>query len=126
MATVAALFGSQGEATKALDAMAGTQFEDVETTVYDQEKVTDEGGEGAPEVRVAMAPSLRGGVLSTSLGEIVNKPIGELSDPAVSDFFVREVKKRGATLIVATVDDERADALEQFFDEHGGRTTEEA
>lgn len=126
MATVAALFGSQAEATKALDAMAGTEFEEVETTVYDQGKVTDTGVEGAPEVRVATAPSVRSGVLPTTLGDIVNKPIGELSDPAVSDYFVREVEKRGATLVVATVDDERADALESFFDEQGGRTTEEA
>lgn len=126
MATVAALFSSQAEATKALDAMAGTEFEDAETVVYEPEEVSDTGAEAPADVRVATAPSVRSGVLPTNLGDIINKPIGELNDPAVSDYFVREVERRGATLVVAEVDDERADALEQFFDEQGGQTTEEA
>jgi len=126
MATVAALFSSQAEATKALDAMTGTEFEDVETNVYEHEQQTATGGEGTPETRVAAAPSVRSAGIPADVEDVVNQPIGELSDPAVSDYFVREVEKRGATLVVATVDDERADALEQFFNEQGGQTTEEA
>lgn len=126
MATVAALFSSQAEVTKAIDAMAGTEFEDVETTVYEGERVTEGGSGGPPEVGIATTPSVRSGVISTNIGDIVNKPIGELSDPAVSDYYVREVERRGAALVVASVDDERADALESFFAEQGGQTTEEA
>lgn len=126
MATVAALFSSQAEATKALDAMAGTEFEDVETTVYDSGEVTGDGGNGAAEVRIAAAPSVRGTVIPTNIGDVVNRPIDELRDPAVSEYFVREVEERGATLVVAAVDDERADDLERFFREQGGQTTEEA
>lgn len=126
MATVAALFGSQEEATKALDAMAGTEFEDVETTVYEPEEMTSKGDEGAPEVQIAAHPSVRGGVIPSNIDEVINKPIGELSDPAVSDYFAREVEQRGATLVVADVEEERVDDLERFFREHGGQTTEEA
>lgn len=126
MATVAALFSTKAEATKALDAIAGTEFEDVETTVYEQEQMTGDTAEGPSEVQIATAPSVRSGVIPTNIGEVVNKPIGELSDPAVSDYFVRKVEEDGASLVVAAVDDERADALEKFFREHGGRTTEEA
>lgn len=126
MATVAALFSSQAEATKALDAMAGTEFEDVETTVYEREQMTDDTAEAPSEVQIATAPSVRSGVIPTNIGEVVDEPISELSDPAVSDYFVRKVEDGGASLVVANVDDERADALEQFFRDHGGQTTEEA
>lgn len=125
MAIVAALFGSQAEATKALDAMVKTEFEDAETTVYEGAEITGDRGDGAPEVELATAPSVRSGVIAGDIGDVVNKPIGELKDPAVSDYFVREVKKRNAALVVADVDADHADDLEAFFRQQGGQTTEE-
>lgn len=125
MATVAALFGSQAEATKALDALVETQFEDVETTVYEPSQLAGEAGDAISGLETSAADTLRGAVVTSAAGEIAEGLIGDLDDEEVSDYFVREVKERGAILVVANVDDERAGALEQFFQEQGGQTAEE-
>lgn len=125
MATVAALFGSQAEATKALDALAESQFEDVETTVYEPSQLAGDAGNAISGVETSAADTLRAGVVSSAAGEIAEGLLADLDDEEVSDYFVREVKEHGAILVVANVDDERATALEQFFQDQGGRTTEE-
>ena len=119
MTTVATLFSSQAEATAALDAMASTEFEDVETRVY-QGDVADDVG----EVQPAGLPSPGSDLAGASPQAVLDSRLADLDDEELSDFFVEAVEEGGAVLIVADVDDERADALAAFFRDQGGRTAQ--
>lgn len=111
MATVASLFGTQLEATRALDALASSPFAGVETRVYEPE--LDEG------VDVPAA--------ATVLGDLVvpfaDTEVGDLGEEE-REFFARGYRD-GGTVVVATVDDDQAAELERFFARHGGRTSKE-
>ena len=69
MATVASLFGSQAEATEALDALAESEFADVDTRVFEQVGTSP----GEPEV--GALPHLTNGRLSGAM------------DPGTSEWF---------------------------------------
>jgi hypothetical protein len=120
MTTVVSLFSSSKEATQAMDALMASEFEDADVRVY-RGDVPDERG----EVKVAGMPAGSTAVAGAGAAAVVDSEITDLGDEELSDFFVDQVEKRGATLVVAEVDDDRADALEAFFQEHGGQTTED-
>lgn len=111
MATVTSLFGTQLEATRALDALASSPFAGVDTRVYEPEHDDNVGVPAA----------------GTLLGELV-APFAdaELDDIGEEEreFFIRGYRD-GGTVVVATVDDDQARELEQFFAHHGGRTSKE-
>lgn len=111
MAKVASLFGTPGEATRAMDALASSEFEDVEVRVFEP-RLDD----GAPGAMVATD------VMST---QSIVTPFADDDLDALGteerDFFIRGVRN-GGTLVLAEVDDERADALRAFFTRLDGRT----
>jgi hypothetical protein len=117
MATVASLFGSQAEATEALDALADSEFEEVETRVY-QGDLSDEVG----EVQPTGVPSGSTPVTEASPQAAMDSRLTDLNNEELSDFFVEAVEQGQGVLVVAHVDDERAGGLAAFFEEHGGRT----
>lgn len=117
MATVASLFGSQAEATEALDELAETEFADVETRVF------EEVGPNPTEPDVGAIPHLGSGRLSGALDPGVGEWFSDLDDKE-AEFFTQRVRS-GGVLVMAKVEDERAGALETFLREHGGRTTED-
>lgn len=117
MATVASLFGSQAEATEALDALADTEFADVDTRVF------EEVGPNPAEPDVGAIPHLASSRLSGALDPGVGEWFADLDDET-AEFFTQQVRS-GGVLLMARVEDERADALESFLQEHGGRTADE-
>ncbi|MDT8307118.1 MAG: hypothetical protein RRC07_14400 [Anaerolineae bacterium] len=119
MSTVAALFSSQAEASEAIGALAGTKFEDVETTVYEGD-VADDVGEVRPAGLLAGAGANLGGA---SPQAILDKVLTGLDDEELSSYFVEEVETGQAVLVVAEVDDEDAVELAAFFQKLGGRTS---
>lgn len=117
MATVASLFGSDAEATEALDALANSPFEDVETRVY-QGDVADDVG----EVHPAGVPAGSTPVGEASPQAAIDNRLTDLDNEELSDFFVEAVEQGRGVLVVADVDDDQAEALAAFFQEQGGRT----
>ncbi|HZD11630.1 MAG TPA: hypothetical protein VE553_09840 [Candidatus Binatia bacterium] len=120
MATIASLFESQDEATKALDALVRTEFEDLDYRVYD-----GSGAETATSARVIGLPVAEPNVGGEATAGILSSAGTELDDEELSDYFMDAVERGNAVLVVADVDDDRADALESFFREYGGRTSED-
>jgi hypothetical protein len=118
MATVAALFESQAEATRALDALAGTDFEDVETTVFEGD-VPDDVGEVKPAGMLAGAGSNLSGASPQAL---LDNVLTGLDDEELSNFFIESVEQGQGVLVVAEVDDEQALDLAAFLQKLGGRT----
>jgi hypothetical protein len=121
MAIVASLFGSESEATTALDALADSEFHDVDTRVYSGDVPDEVGRVGAAAFPTASTNTA--GVLPRG---VLDNWITELDNEELSDYFVDEVKKGHAVLVVAKVDEDDAAALEQFFKEQGGRVSEKA
>ena len=117
MATVASLFGSQAEATKALDALADSEFDDLETRVYEGDVADDVG-----EVQPAGAAAGPTPLAEASPQAVLDSRLTDLDNERLSDFFVEAVEQGRGVLVVADVDDDHADALAAFFRDHGGRT----
>lgn len=117
MATVASLFGSQAEASKAIDALADSGFTDVETRVYEGDVADDVG-----EVQPAGVPAGPTPVTGASPQAAMDNRLTDLDNEELSDFFVEAVEQGQGVLVVADVDDEQVDALTAFFQEHDGRT----
>lgn len=119
MAKVVSLFESQEEATKALDALYASSYESVDAEVIENVSELDYGETGV----VAPAPNA-----STGVAGAVDIP-GPLQDTDLDEeeaaWFARGVQG-GSVLVVAEVDEEDADAVQQLFYEHGGRTYEKA
>lgn len=113
MITVASLFGSQTEATEALDALANSEFEDVDVRVYEE----DVGEEGAGATPVGLPAAASSGIATV--------PVSGLSEEGLSQYFVQAVEMGQGVLVVADVEEERAADLEAFFREQGGQTAEE-
>lgn len=111
MATVASLFGTQQEATRALDALASSPFADVDTHVYEPELDED------TEVPIA------GTVLGDLVAPFADTELDDL-DEEEREYFARGYHD-GGTVVVASVDDDEAAELQRFFAEHGGRTSKE-
>lgn len=117
MATVASLFGSQAEATMAIDALAGSEFADVET------RVIEEVGANPAEPDVGAIPNLGSSRLSGVLDPGLGDWFGDLDDETAG-FLARQVQSDGV-LLLAKVADDQVDTLESFLKEHGGLTAEE-
>ena len=117
MATVASLFGSQAEATAAMDALAKSEFSDVETRIF------EEAGPNPAEPDVGAVPHMGSARLSAVLDPGVGEWFDDLGDET-AEFFIQRVRS-GGTLLMARVEEERAAALEAFLQEQGGRTAEE-
>ncbi len=120
MTTVASLFQSEAEATEALDALAKTEFEDLDYRVY-QRNVADEGGAVVP----IGFPNTQPDVGAVTPLAMVGDDLSDLDDEGLSDFFRQAVERGQAVVVVAKVDDEDAANLEAFFREYGGRTSED-
>ncbi|MFW6096650.1 MAG: hypothetical protein ACOC9Z_01170 [Chloroflexota bacterium] len=120
MKTVASLFETQAEASEAIDALAGTGFEDIDYRVYER-NVEAEG----TQVRAIGLPSTEPNIGGSGAVGIFGGPGDDLGDEGLADFFRNAVESGEAVLIVAEVEDDRADDLERFFRDQGGRTSEE-
>lgn len=118
MSTVAALFPSQAEASQAIDALAGTNFEGVETTVYEGD-VADDVGEVRPAGLLAGTGSNLGGA---SPQAILDNVLTGLDNEELSSYFIEAVETGQGVLVVADVEDENALDLAAFFQNLGGRT----
>lgn len=117
MAVVASLFSSQAEASQAIDALAGTPFEDVEVNVY-EEGISDD----MSDVVVPFGTPGDGTALSgTGPPLIFHQWLTEVGDEALSRFFLDAVENGQGVLLVADVNDERAEELRAFFKQAGGR-----
>lgn len=120
MKTVASLFETQAEASEAIDALAGTGLEDVEYRVYER-NVEAEG----TQVRAIGLPSAEPNIGGSGAVGIFGDPGSDLGDEGLADFFRDAVETGRAVLVVAEVEEDRADELERFFRDHGGRTSKE-
>jgi hypothetical protein len=117
MATVASLFGSQAKATEALDALADSEFADVDTRVFENV------GPNPAEPDVGAVPHLASSRLSAVLDPRTGEWFEDLDDNE-ADFFIQQVRS-GGVLLLAKVEARRAGALESFLHEQGGQTAEE-
>jgi len=113
MATVASLFADQAEATRALDAMAHTPFAEVKTRVIEPELDDIDGLDDLDSV-------VGGGFFDRVLAPFAANEYPEIDEEA-REWYAQGLR-RGGTVVVAVVDDDRATELERFFVEHGGRT----
>ena len=116
MATVASLFGSQAEATEAIDALADSEFADVETRVFEEVEPT------AADPDVGAVPRLGSGRITGALAPGTREWFEGMDDKAIE--FLMERVRSGGVLLMAKAEDERVDALESFLSEHGGKTAE--
>lgn len=119
MATIISLFESEAESTKALDALYQREFGDVEIDVIEhQAEVIEEGSAVVPT-----APNA-----ATDASGLVDMPSRlvdiDFKDEEEAEFFTSSIRNRGV-LVVADVDDEHADEVEELFRSYGGRTSEE-
>jgi len=117
MATVASLFGSQAEATRAIDALAGSEFADVET------RVIEEVGANPAEPDVGAIPHLGSSRLSGVLDPGLGDWFGDLDDKT-AEFLAQRVQS-GGVLLLAKVATDQVDALESLLKEYGGLTAED-
>ena len=118
MATVAALFGSQLEADKAVSALA-TRFEDINTRVFE-----NVGGDPA-EPDVGYVAGLESSRITAATNPSPGDWFSDLDDEALADFFFEGVR-HGGVLVVAETDEARMDDVQALFEEHGGRTSAES
>lgn len=118
MSTVAALFSSQAEASEAIDALAGTRFEDVETTVYEGDVADDVG-----EVRPAGLPRTGSNLAGAGPQAVLDNVLTGLENEELSSFFVEAVESGQGVLLVAEVDEDDAGDLAAFLQKAGGRTS---
>jgi hypothetical protein len=119
MSTVTALFSSQAEASHAIDALAGTQFEDLETTVHEGE-VADDLGEVRPAGLLAGAGSNLGGA---SPQAVLDNALTGLDNEELSSYFIDAVENGQGVLVVAKVDDDVALDFAAFLQKLGGQTS---
>jgi hypothetical protein len=120
MATVASLFPSQAEASRAIDELAGTEFAGVAADVYEGD-VADDLGE-VPPMGIPAGGSNLGGA---SPRTILNSRLTGLKDEELSSYLIESVELGRGVLVVADVEDHQAGALAAFFRSHGGRTSTE-
>ena len=120
MLTVASLFESQSEATEALDALAESPFSEIEYRVYEH-NIAREGD----EAQVIGLPTTEPNVGGSGPAVILSSAGTNLRDEELADFFRDAVETGSAVLVVAKVEEDRAQALENFFRDHGGRTAKD-
>src|SRR5690606_25471094 len=113
MPTVVALFPSQADAQRAVDALSGTPFEDINLNVIESASAAADLGE--PDA--AVLPHTDDGRLTglvTNAGGWYNS-----LDDDTRDYFLKALRNQGV-LVTADVDSEDVDEIEAFLDEHGG------
>jgi hypothetical protein len=120
MATVASLFPSQAEASRAIDALAGTEFAAVAADVYEGDVADDVG-----EVRPMGIPTSGSNLGGASPRAILDNRLTGLNDEELSSYLIESVELRRGVLVVAEIEDNQAGALAAFFRSHGGRTSME-
>lgn len=116
MAKIASLFGSDADATRALDALARADYGEVETEVFDQARA----GFRDDAVALSAYPSTSGGGV---VGPGASSPWID-TDMGMDDDTVRfftDGVRNGGVLVLVEVEDEQAAAVEQFLREHGGQ-----
>jgi len=117
MSKVVTLFESQAEATRALDALHSSDYENIETEVIESVRELDYRGTGI----AAPAPNA-----STGVAGAVTIP-NPLADKDLDDeeaAWFAEGVRGGGVLVIAEVDDEAAGSVERILRDHGGRTYE--
>ena len=119
MTKVASLFETQADASAAIDALAGSRFEDVEYEVHEGNVPIDDDG-----VRAFGIPSNDSGMQGTGIAVFGEGTLDGIDDD-LAQYFSQAVRGGEAVLVVADVDDDRAPALQRFFREQGGRTSNE-
>lgn len=119
MRTIASLFQTQAEATAAVDALAGSRFEDIEYQVYEGAVPIEDDG-----VRAFGIPPNDSDMHGTGVAFFGDNALDDL-DEDLARYFRQAVQGGEAVLVVAEVDDDRAAELERFFRDQGGRTSEE-
>ena len=115
MSKIVSLFESQAEATKALDVLHASDYENIEAEVIEDARDMDYGSTGV----VAPAPNA-----STGVAGVVGIP-DPLQDIGLDDeeaAWFAEGVRGGGVLVVAEVDDEDAGSVEKILRDYGGRT----
>jgi hypothetical protein len=119
MALVAALFPSEEEAERAIDSLAGTDFEALELTIY--------GGDvpaGMVGTRAAGTPDTVETVHSGPTARAaISQILDSLDDEALASVFEEAMDAQNCVLVAATVDDAKAVDLAAFLQKLGGRAT---
>lgn len=118
MSTIASLFDSQAEATEALDAMAESEFSDLDVRVYESDVPGD-----ATEAQPAAVPAPTASGPGAAVRWGTRGPLDDLEGIELPDLFIEAVEESQGVLVLAEVQEDRAEALQAFFDGHGGRTT---
>lgn len=118
MKTVASLFDTQADAYVAVEALAGSPFEDVEYRVHEGNVPVEDAG-----VRVFGIPPTDSDMHGSGIAFFGEGVLDDLDD-GLARFLKEAVRSGEAVLVVAEVEEERADALEGFFREHGARTAQ--
>lgn len=116
MLTIASLFESQAEATKALDAMAESEFSDVDVRVYESD-VPDDSTDAQPAA--VPAPTASGPGAAVRWG--TRGALDDLEGMELPNLFIEAVEEGQSVLVLVEVEEDRADGLQAFFDTHGGR-----
>jgi hypothetical protein len=119
MAFVAALFPSEEDAERAIDALAGTDFEALELNIF--------GGDlpaGVVGIRAAGTPDTAERTQSGSAAmAAISKILDRLDDEALASVFEEAMEAQNCVLVAATVDDAKAVDFAAFLQKLGGRAT---
>jgi len=117
MVRIISLFGSQAEATRAVEALHASDFESIEIEVIENSRELDYGDTGI----VAPAPNASTGVAGAVA---IPDPLQDLDlDDEEAAWFAQGVRG-GGVVISAEVDEDDAGTVAQILRDHGGRTYE--
>ncbi len=119
MRKVASLFETQADASAAIDALGRTDLDGVEIEVYEQSAPVPDAG-----VRAFGIPPNDSHMHGSAIG-FFGENVFDGIDDDLANFLRQAVQNGEAVLVIAEVDDDRAAEMEQFFHEHGGRTSVE-
>jgi hypothetical protein len=124
MTTIASLFESQAEATKALDALAAADIDDVDIRVIESEDEASQGPSSGtiPALNPAQGPVGAAAPAAGWQGLIMGSDLEEEE----ADFFIEGVRDGGVLVLVEDVDEEQEETVTQILRDNGGRTYEQA
>ena len=119
MAFVAALFSSEEEAERAIDALAGTDFEALELTIYGGDLPAGVVGIRAAGTLDTAERTQSGSAAWEAIGEILDS----LDDEALASVFEEAMEAQNCVLVAVTVEEAKAVDLAAFLQKLGGRAT---
>lgn len=119
MAKIASLFGTEADATQALDTLAEAGFSDTNLKVISSvgEAATDTG------TRAALAPQVGAGVYAQAAVPRNFAADWDLSAEE-AEFFIRGVRN-GGVLVLLDVQEERVGTVRRILQDGNGRTSQQ-